>query len=84
MRTTIDLPDGLIEDVARLTGTRKKKDALRIALEEYVRNKRIEALLALPGTVDFDYVRPEMEEAELEESQATVRSKVADQRRRYR
>ncbi len=82
MRTTVDLPADLIEDVARLTGAKKKKDALRIALEEYVRNKRVEALLASAGTLSLDYVRPEMEMAEL--SASDVVTKVAERRKRYR
>ena len=86
MRTTVDLPADLIEDVARLTGSKKKKDALRIALEEYVRNKRVEALLASAGTMPIDYVRPEMERAELaaSESESKVVVKVAEPRSRYR
>ena len=100
MRTTIDIDDTLMEDVVRLSGAKKKKEALRIALEEYVRRVRIDALLALPGTIEIDYVRPEMEEAELEElrlslagfdepadqnaSLMTGKAKVAERRRRYR
>ena len=88
MRTTVDLPEGLIEDVVRLTGARKKKDALRVALEEYVRRVRIEGLLALPGTIDIEYVRPEMEEAELAEEGIDPfpkeTAKVAERRKRYR
>ena len=71
MRTTIDLPGGLLEDVARLTGAKKKKYALRIALEEYVRSKRIEALLAAPGTIDIEDVSEELENLELEEQRLT-------------
>ena len=100
MRTTIDIDDTLMEDVVRLTGARKKREALRIALEEYVRRVRIDALLALPGTIEIDYVRPEMEEAELEELRLSLagfdepadqntssmprEAKVAERRRRYR
>ena len=93
MRTTVDLPGGLLEDLARLTGATKKKDALRIALEDYVRNKRIQALLAAPGAIDIEYVRPAMEEAELREHEApsagavthpTRLANVAERRKRYR
>ena len=99
MRTTIDIDDTLMEDVVRLTGARKKKDALRIALEDYISRKRIDALLALAGTMEIDYVRPEMEEAELEELRLSLagfdepadqnassmpgKAKVAERRRRY-
>ncbi len=70
MRTTVDLPSELIDDVVRLTGSTKKKDALRIALEEYVRDRRVEALLAAPGTIDIEDVSKEMEELELAETHA--------------
>ncbi|MBI4199158.1 MAG: type II toxin-antitoxin system VapB family antitoxin [Chloroflexi bacterium] len=96
MRATFDIPDDLIQDVVEITGARTKKDALRIALEEYVRSKRIEALLALPGTIDIEDVSGEMERLELEEMRGEDLSstqgqerphrkvRVAEHRRRYR
>ena len=65
MRTTVELEDNTINEVMRLTGARTKKDALRIALEDYVSRKSIEAIMDAAGTMDIDYVRPEIEEAEL-------------------
>lgn len=65
MRTTLELPDELIEDAMRLSGATTKRDAVCAALEEYVRRMSVEALLASAGTMDIAYVRPAMEEAEL-------------------
>jgi hypothetical protein len=70
MRTTLDMPLYLISDVVRLTGSTKKKEARCIALEECVRNHRIEALLAVPGTIDTEGVFKEMDELEMAETYA--------------
>ena len=88
MRTTVDLSKGIMEEVMRLSGARTKRDALRIALEDYIRRKSIDALLAASGTIAVDYVRPEMEEAELAEEGVDPfpkeKAKVAERPRRYR
>ena len=70
MRTTIEVPEELMSDLMALSPTRKKKDAVRIALEEFVRRKKIEKLLALPGTIEISDVTAELEEMELGESQS--------------
>lgn len=66
MRTTIDLPDELIKRVLYWTGADTKKEAIRSAIEEYVREKAIEGLLALPGTIEIEDVKSEMERIEQE------------------
>ncbi len=68
MRTTVDLPKDLMSDLMALSKTRKKKDAVRIALEEFVRRKKIEKLLALPGKIEISDVTAELERMELDES----------------
>lgn len=35
MRTTIEISEELINELLKLSGARKKKDAVRIALEEH-------------------------------------------------
>ena len=54
MRTTVDIATGLLEQVVELTGEKSKTKALNKALEEYVRRKRLEELLALRGKLDLD------------------------------
>jgi len=68
MRTTVDLPEELMSDLMALSKTRKKKDAVRVALEEFVRRKKVEKLLALPGKIDISDVTVELERMELDES----------------
>lgn len=67
MRTTIELPEDLVSDVMTLSRTRKKKDAVRIALEEFVKRKKLERLLALPGRIEISDVSGELEGMELDE-----------------
>jgi Arc/MetJ family transcription regulator len=68
MRTTVDLPEELMNDLMALSKTRKKKDAVRTALEEFVRRKKLEKLLALPGKIEISDVTAELERMELDES----------------
>lgn len=68
MRTTIDLPEELMSDLMALSKTRKKKDAVRVALEEFVRRKKLEKLLTLPGKIEISDITTELERMELEES----------------
>ena len=68
MRTTVDLPEELMSDLMALSKTRKKKDAVRVALEEFVRRKKMEKLLALPGKIEISDVTAELERMELDES----------------
>ncbi len=53
MRTTLEIDERLLEEVTQLTGEKSKGKAVNRALEEYIRNKRIEELRAMAGTVDL-------------------------------
>ena len=68
MRTTIDLPEKLIGEVMTLSKTRKKKEAVRVALEEYVKKNKIEKLLSLPGKIEITDVTSELEQIEIDEN----------------
>ena len=54
MRTTLDLPEPLIEEARRLLGFKSKTDTVVLSLREMVRRKRIEELKDLLGTVRLD------------------------------
>lgn len=54
MRTTIDVDERLLAQVAAITGESSKSKAVNKALEEYVRRVRIEELLASLGKLDLD------------------------------
>jgi Arc/MetJ family transcription regulator len=48
------LDDELIGEAQRLGGFKTKKEAVNAALAEFVRRRRVEELLALFGTIDYD------------------------------
>lgn len=68
MRTTIDVPEKLMNELMSVSSSRKKKEAVRIALEEFVRQEKIKNLLALPGKIEISDVTSELEQMELDES----------------
>ena len=67
MRTTLDIDEGLLRDVLRLTGERSKSRAVNKALEDYLRSARLRALLDAPGRILLDEDWRSREEAELSE-----------------
>jgi Arc/MetJ family transcription regulator len=54
MRTTLDLPDGLVEEARTAVGFKSKTDTVVYALREVVRRSRIEELKSMFGTVKID------------------------------
>jgi Arc/MetJ family transcription regulator len=53
MRTTLDLPDGLIEEARTALGFKSKTDTVVMALRELVRRGRLDELKALMGRVQL-------------------------------
>ncbi len=74
MRATLNIPDELINEVQRLSGEKTKTQAIVTVMEEYVRRKKMEDLLALRGKISIEYDWEREEEAEL---------KAAEERERY-
>ena len=62
MRTTVDIPNDLMERAIAVSGARNKRAAVCWALEEAVRAKAVADLLAHRVTIDFA-VTPEQLEA---------------------
>jgi Arc/MetJ family transcription regulator len=54
MRTTLDLPDALVEDARAALGFKSKTDTIVLALRELLRHKRLDDLKALMGHVRLD------------------------------
>ena len=57
MRTTLDLPEDLVEEARRLLQFKSKTDTIVFALRELVRRDRIEQLKRLHAHVDLDLDR---------------------------
>jgi Arc/MetJ family transcription regulator len=58
MRTTLDLPEDLLEEARSALGFKSKTDTIVLALRELVRRQRIEQLKALMGHVHLDVDLP--------------------------
>ena len=54
MRTTLDIPEDLLEEAREYLGFKSKTDTVIVALQELVRRKRIENLKSLLGHVQLD------------------------------
>ena len=54
MRTTLDLPEELLEEARRGLGFKSKTDTIVLALRELVRRQRIEHLKGMLGRVELD------------------------------
>ncbi|MCK6555108.1 type II toxin-antitoxin system VapB family antitoxin [Candidatus Binatia bacterium] len=54
MRTTLDIPDPLLEEARRLLGFKSKTDTVIVSLQELIRRKRIDELKSLLGSVRLD------------------------------
>ena len=54
MRTTLDLPDELVESARKALGFKSKTDTVVVALRELVRRHRLEDLKGLLGRVELD------------------------------
>lgn len=65
VRTTLDIDAQLMEEAVSLSGERTKAAAVEAALREYVRLRRKELLLGLPGTISLEENWRELREAEL-------------------
>jgi putative antitoxin of VapBC-like toxin-antitoxin system len=58
MRTTLDLPEPLIEEARRLLGFKSKTDTVVVSLQELVRRKRIDELKSMLGRVKLEIDLP--------------------------
>jgi len=58
MRTTLDIPEPLIEEARKLLGFQSKTDTVVQALRELVRRRRVEELKDLLGKVRLDIDLP--------------------------
>ncbi|HEY7837062.1 MAG TPA: type II toxin-antitoxin system VapB family antitoxin [Terriglobales bacterium] len=54
MRTTLDLPDGLVEEARALLGFKSKTDTIVLSLRELIRRGRIEDLKKLIDEVELN------------------------------
>ncbi len=54
MKTSIDLPEELIDEAMRISGAKSKIDAFKKALQEMIDRERRLKLLKFKGKIDFE------------------------------
>jgi hypothetical protein len=54
MRTTLDLPEDLLNEAKELLGYKSKTDTIVFALKELIRSHKIEKLIGMFGKVKID------------------------------
>ena len=67
MRTTLDLPDGLVEEAREAIGFKSKTDTVVFALKEVVRRKRKDELKDFITKIRFDFDPTELRKKERRE-----------------
>jgi len=58
MRTTLDIPEPLLEEARRLLGFKSKTDTVVLSLQELIRRRRIEELKSMMGAVKLEIDLP--------------------------
>jgi hypothetical protein len=58
MRTTLDIPEPLIEEARQLLGFKSRTETIVFSLQELIRRKRIDQLKAMMGHVKVEIDLP--------------------------
>jgi len=67
MRATLNIPDELLSEVQKITGEKSKTKAIVVAIQEFIRQKKIKELIALGGKIQIEDVTEELENLEIRE-----------------
>ena len=54
MRTTLDIPEGLINEALKITQSRTKTELIKLALENIIQKNKILGLKKFRGKLDLD------------------------------
>jgi Arc/MetJ family transcription regulator len=57
MRTTLDIPEGLLDEAREELGFKSKTDVVIVALRELIRRRRLGELKELAGALDVEVDR---------------------------
>lgn len=66
MRATLNIPDELISEVQKIAKEKSKTKAIITAMQEFIKQKKPQDLIALRGKVKIDYDWQKEEEFEAE------------------
>jgi len=59
LRTTLSIKEDLLEQAKEVSGAKTKKEAVEMALEEFVRRKKSKKLIELEGKIDLAFTLDE-------------------------
>jgi Arc/MetJ family transcription regulator len=59
MRTTLAIDERLLNEVKELSGAKTKKEAVQVALEEFIKKKKARKLLELEGKMELSFTLKE-------------------------
>ncbi|MEA2107914.1 MAG: type II toxin-antitoxin system VapB family antitoxin [Pseudomonadota bacterium] len=62
MRTLIDIQDDLMAELLKTARVKTKKEAVTIAIKDFLKQKKKERLAELLGRYEFGYGQKELEE----------------------
>ena len=54
MRTTLDLPNELIDEAMQITHAKSKTDLIKLALTNIIQQEKINKLINFHGAIDLD------------------------------
>ena len=66
MRTLVEIDEGILKEVINLTGAKSEKNAIIIAINDYLKMKKREALKQLIGNYNIDLELKSLEKARSE------------------
>ncbi len=74
MRSTLNIPDELVEQVQKESGSKTKTEAITTAMQEYLRLQKRKRLISLLGkkSLAFDWEKQEEEELEAENKRSNI------------
>ncbi|WP_111671336.1 type II toxin-antitoxin system VapB family antitoxin [Algoriphagus litoralis] len=54
MRTNIEINQNLIEEIMKMTSIKTKKEAVHLALEEFLRRLKLNELAGMAGEIEWE------------------------------
>ena len=61
MRTLIDIQDELMEELLRIAKAKTKKEAITLAIKNFIKQKKRERLSDMLGHYEFGYTQRQLE-----------------------
>jgi Arc/MetJ family transcription regulator len=59
MRTTLAIKEKLLDEVKALSGVKTKKEAVEMALEEFIKRRKAKKLIELEGKIELSFTLDE-------------------------